>query len=53
MDGANLVAFIDPEKVEYNTENYYLVDIDLLEFFGVILCTRLEHIEIMVSKRRI
>lgn len=34
LDGANLVAFIDPEKVEYNTENYYLVDIDLLEFFG-------------------
>ena len=34
LDGENLIAFIDPKKVEYNTENYSLVDIDLLEFFG-------------------
>ena len=34
LDGENLVAFIDPKKVEYNTESYSLVDIDLLEFFG-------------------
>lgn len=34
LDGDNLVAQIDPTKVEYNTESYYLVDIDLLEFFG-------------------
>lgn len=34
LDGENLVASIDPETVEYNTESYYLVDIDLLEFFG-------------------
>lgn len=34
LDGESLIAQIDPKKVEYNTEGYYLVDIDLLEFFG-------------------
>lgn len=34
LDGGSLIAAIDPEKIEYNTEDYYLVDIDLLEFFG-------------------
>ena len=34
LDGDALIAQIDPAKVEYNTEEYYLVDIDLLEFFG-------------------
>ncbi|MCM1225657.1 MAG: DUF5696 domain-containing protein, partial [Lachnospiraceae bacterium] len=34
LDGDTLVAVIDPEKIEYDTENYYLVDVELLKFFG-------------------
>ncbi|MCM1188944.1 MAG: DUF5696 domain-containing protein [bacterium] len=34
LEGDAFVAEIDPETVEYDTEKYYLVDIDLLEYFG-------------------
>lgn len=34
LENDSLVAELDPEKVQYDTENYALVDIDLLEYFG-------------------
>lgn len=34
LENGGLVAELDPNTVEYDTENYYLVDIDLLEYFG-------------------
>lgn len=34
LENGSLVAELDPGTVEYDTENYYLVDIDLLEYFG-------------------
>lgn len=34
LDADALIAKIDPEKIEYDTEKYALVDIDLLEYFG-------------------
>ncbi len=34
LDGENLIAEIDPEEIEYNEEGYYLVDIELLPYFG-------------------
>lgn len=34
LEGDNLIAMIDPEKIEYDTANYYLVDVELLKFFG-------------------
>lgn len=34
LENGSFVAELDPTTVEYDTENYYLVDIDLLEYFG-------------------
>lgn len=34
LDGDNLLVWVDPEEVVYDTENYYLVEIDLLRYFG-------------------
>lgn len=34
LDGENLVVSIDPEAVSYNEDGYYLVDIDMLPYFG-------------------
>lgn len=34
LDGENLVVSIDPEAVTYNEDGYYLVDIDVLPYFG-------------------
>lgn len=34
LEGDQLVVEMDPEKISYDTEKYYLVDIDLLEYFG-------------------
>lgn len=34
LENGSFVAELDPGAVEYDTENYYLVDIDLLEYFG-------------------
>lgn len=34
LEGDGFVAELDPSAVEYDTEKYYLVDIDLLEYFG-------------------
>ena len=34
LENGSFVAELDPDTVEYDTENYYLVDIDLLEYFG-------------------
>lgn len=34
LEEDNLIAQIDPDKVTYNSDSFYLVDIDLLEFFG-------------------
>lgn len=34
LDGENLVASLDPRRVEYDTERYSLVHISLLQYFG-------------------
>lgn len=34
LEGDNLVVSVDPGAVDYNRENYYLVDIDILPYFG-------------------
>lgn len=34
LEDGSFVAELDPSAVEYDTERYYLVDIDLLEYFG-------------------
>lgn len=34
LDGENLVVCVDPEAVTYNENGYYLVDIDILPYFG-------------------
>jgi hypothetical protein len=34
LDGENLVVSITPKNIQYNTEGYYLIDIDLMEYFG-------------------
>ncbi|MCR5585330.1 MAG: hypothetical protein K6F63_07875 [Lachnospiraceae bacterium] len=34
LEGKNLIAEIDPKEVEYNEEGYYLVDIEVLPYFG-------------------
>lgn len=34
LDGDNLLASLDPRKVEYDSENYSLVHISLLQYFG-------------------
>lgn len=34
LDGDNLVVSLDPRRVEYDTENYSLVHISLLQYFG-------------------
>ena len=37
LDGANLVVTVSPEMVEYNSDNFYLVNIDVLRYFGASL----------------
>ena len=37
LEGENLVAEIDPNEVEYNEDGYYLVDIEMLPYFGAAL----------------
>ncbi|MCM1058064.1 MAG: DUF5696 domain-containing protein [Firmicutes bacterium] len=34
LDGDELLVWIDPAEVAYDTEDYYLVEIDLLRYFG-------------------
>ena len=34
LEGEEFVAEIDPAQITYNSEDYYLVDVDLLPFFG-------------------
>lgn len=34
LDGDNLLVWVDPEEVTYDTDGYYLVGIDLLRYFG-------------------
>lgn len=34
LEGDNLLVWVDPEEVAYDTENYYLVELDLLRYFG-------------------
>ena len=34
LEGENLIAEVDPTQVEYNEEGYYLVDIEILPYFG-------------------
>lgn len=34
LDGENLIVTVVPGDIEYNTEGFYLVDIDILEYFG-------------------
>lgn len=34
LEGESLVAETDPRQIEYNDENYYLVDVELLPYFG-------------------
>ncbi len=36
LDGDNLVASIDPNEVVYNEDGFYLVDIDMLPYFGAV-----------------
>ena len=37
LDGDNLLVTVDPKEVEYNTNGYYLVNIDVLRYFGATL----------------
>ena len=37
LDEANLLVTVDPKEVEYNTNGYYLVNIDVLRYFGATL----------------
>ncbi len=37
LEGENLVVSVDPKQVEYNTNGYYLVNIDVLRYFGASL----------------
>lgn len=37
LDGENLVVTVNPEEIEYNTNGYYLVNIDILRYFGASL----------------
>lgn len=34
LDGENLIVTVNPDEVEYNTNGYYLVGIDILRYFG-------------------
>ncbi len=34
LDGGNLLATLDPRKVEYDTEKFSLVNVSLLQYFG-------------------
>lgn len=34
LDGDSLIVETDPAQIEYNDENYYLVDLELLPYFG-------------------
>ncbi len=37
LEGDNLVVTVNPEEVEYNTNGFYLVNIDILRYFGASL----------------
>lgn len=37
LDGENLVVTVNPEEVEYNDNGFYLVNIDILRYFGASL----------------
>ncbi len=37
LEGDNLVVTVNPEEVEYNTNGFYLVTIDILRYFGASL----------------
>lgn len=37
LEGENLVVTVNPEEVEYNTNGFYLVNIDILRYFGASL----------------
>lgn len=34
LDKDNLIVSIEPKAIEYNKEDYYLIDVDVLEYFG-------------------
>lgn len=34
LEGENLIVSVVPKDILYNTEDYHLIDIDLLEYFG-------------------
>lgn len=34
LEGESLIAEVDPTQIEYNDEGYYLVDVELLPYFG-------------------
>lgn len=34
LEGRNLIVSINPEEVTYNADGYYLVEIDMLRYFG-------------------
>ena len=34
LEGENLIAEVDPAAIEYNEEGYYLVDVEILPYFG-------------------
>lgn len=34
LSGKNLIATVDPEKIDYNREGFFLVDLDFLPYFG-------------------
>ncbi len=34
LDGEQLIVEVDPAAITYNSENYYLVDVELMPFFG-------------------
>ena len=37
LEEENLVVTVDPEEIEYNTDGFYLVNIDILRYFGASL----------------
>ncbi len=37
LDGKNLVAEVNPDSIEYNEDGFYLVDVEILPYFGAAL----------------
>lgn len=37
LEGDSLVVTVNPEEIEYNTNGYYLVNVDILRYFGASL----------------